>query len=328
MADFLTRLVQRTLSPAPQVRPLVGPMYAPGPALPEPDALEVQEERELRSEEGPPVFHAGPGAEHTTREDRPRSRLDAADGRPAPIPAETPAPPASLPPVDAIAAASLQPPPRHETLPSQVGGEAQLPTSPIEAPVPPVSTARAPTEQTAVRAPGERPRPGPLPAEARPERIPAVEAGAQTSPPGPPPVETSSGRRARPRAPRPTLDAGAAREAAPIHAPTARTVQPVRLSEEARALVPEPEVERSPTGEAEAGRRIQAVRHEAAGSIVARERHARRPAESPAPVIRVTIGRVEVRAVTPPAPAPRAPARPAPALSLDDYLKQQSGRPQ
>ena len=44
------------------------------------------------------------------------------------------------------------------------------------------------------------------------------------------------------------------------------------------------------------------------------------------PVIRVTIGRVEVRLVQAPAPIPvnRAPARsiPAPALSLDEYLKQ------
>ncbi|HME31289.1 MAG TPA: hypothetical protein VKG65_00915 [Terriglobales bacterium] len=40
------------------------------------------------------------------------------------------------------------------------------------------------------------------------------------------------------------------------------------------------------------------------------------------PVMRVTIGRVEVRAVFP-APAPRRaqPARPRPTLSLDDYLK-------
>jgi hypothetical protein len=39
-----------------------------------------------------------------------------------------------------------------------------------------------------------------------------------------------------------------------------------------------------------------------------------------APVIRVTIGRVEVRAIHPPAPAPK-PAKPAPPkLSLEDYL--------
>ena len=46
----------------------------------------------------------------------------------------------------------------------------------------------------------------------------------------------------------------------------------------------------------------------------------------PAPTIQVTIGRIEVRAITLPAPpAPRfKPARPGPALSLDDYLKQRN----
>ena len=50
--------------------------------------------------------------------------------------------------------------------------------------------------------------------------------------------------------------------------------------------------------------------------------------ESSEPDIRVTIGRSEVRAITPP-PMPPAqgstPARPGPELSLDDYLKQHNG---
>ena len=46
----------------------------------------------------------------------------------------------------------------------------------------------------------------------------------------------------------------------------------------------------------------------------------------PAPTIKITIGRVDVRAIMPAAPAPRpAPTRPSPALSLDDYLKQREG---
>jgi hypothetical protein len=48
--------------------------------------------------------------------------------------------------------------------------------------------------------------------------------------------------------------------------------------------------------------------------------------ESPAPTIKVAIGRIEVRSVTPPAPARReTPARPGPPLSLDDYLAQRNG---
>lgn len=47
---------------------------------------------------------------------------------------------------------------------------------------------------------------------------------------------------------------------------------------------------------------------------------------SPPPNIRVTIGRVEVRAIMPPEPKapPAKPSRPGPALSLDDYLKQRN----
>jgi hypothetical protein len=43
----------------------------------------------------------------------------------------------------------------------------------------------------------------------------------------------------------------------------------------------------------------------------------------PTPTIRITIGRVDVRAIMPVTPAPRPnPTRPGPALSLEDYLKQ------
>lgn len=50
------------------------------------------------------------------------------------------------------------------------------------------------------------------------------------------------------------------------------------------------------------------------------------PAPQSAPVIRVTIGRIEVRAVAPEvqSPRPRSP-RPKPALSLENYLKQRNG---
>ena len=41
-----------------------------------------------------------------------------------------------------------------------------------------------------------------------------------------------------------------------------------------------------------------------------------------APIVRVTIGRIEVRAAPAPTPPPRKPARPAgPTLTLDAYLK-------
>lgn len=67
----------------------------------------------------------------------------------------------------------------------------------------------------------------------------------------------------------------------------------------------------------------------AMASPAAEKRAGAQPAETQAEsTIRITIGRIDVRAV---APAPAAPApvktkRPAPALSLDDYLKQRNGR--
>ena len=51
-----------------------------------------------------------------------------------------------------------------------------------------------------------------------------------------------------------------------------------------------------------------------------------RPQESAAPVINVTIGRIDVRAVPAPAAPPPTAAR-ALRLSLDEFLKQRSGRP-
>ncbi len=43
------------------------------------------------------------------------------------------------------------------------------------------------------------------------------------------------------------------------------------------------------------------------------------------PIIRVTIGRIDVRAIPPPPPTLRQPSPPAPGLSLDDYLKERNG---
>jgi hypothetical protein len=44
------------------------------------------------------------------------------------------------------------------------------------------------------------------------------------------------------------------------------------------------------------------------------------------PVIKVTIGRIEVRAVTPPAPIPQQRVKqPSPVLSLDEYLRLRNG---
>jgi len=53
--------------------------------------------------------------------------------------------------------------------------------------------------------------------------------------------------------------------------------------------------------------------------------NARSEAAQP-PIVRVTIGRIDVRAAAPPAPPPAPKPAPGPRLSLDDYLRQHSGR--
>jgi hypothetical protein len=72
------------------------------------------------------------------------------------------------------------------------------------------------------------------------------------------------------------------------------------------------------------------VYREAPQAIVA-DRRVTVPASSSSPsTIRVSIGRIEVKAMMPPAPPPASPkpGRPAPRLSLEEYLKQRNGRSQ
>lgn len=94
---------------------------------------------------------------------------------------------------------------------------------------------------------------------------------------------------------------------------------PKELHQESGVLIPKPTVGPAPYPAA----------REAPGADVAtaaRDFTANTPmTEQSAPVINVTIGRVEVRAVHAPAGKPRnEPSRPKP-LSLDDYLKQRGG---
>lgn len=47
----------------------------------------------------------------------------------------------------------------------------------------------------------------------------------------------------------------------------------------------------------------------------------------PQPVIKVTIGRIDVRAVTQPQAAAKTSSQPKPAMSLEDFLKNKNGNP-
>src|SRR5262249_10577065 len=50
--------------------------------------------------------------------------------------------------------------------------------------------------------------------------------------------------------------------------------------------------------------------------------------DNPRPIIRVTIGRIDVRAVNAPPPPVRRETPPTPKLSLEEYLRSRSGRKQ
>jgi hypothetical protein len=73
------------------------------------------------------------------------------------------------------------------------------------------------------------------------------------------------------------------------------------------------------------GHRPQLTPSPASSAPAPVDRHEEPQTPTPdAPIIRVTIGRIEVRAIMPPAPAPprQPPSRPAPRLSLEEYLHQ------
>lgn len=94
--------------------------------------------------------------------------------------------------------------------------------------------------------------------------------------------------------------------------------RPEALRHESGLLIPKPAAVSMPYHAAgEAPRADAPAAHNVAATVPM--------AEQPAPVIHVTIGRVEVRAVPAPAGKPRVdPSKPKP-LSLDDYLKRRGG---
>jgi hypothetical protein len=139
-----------------------------------------------------------------------------------------------------------------------------------------------------------------------------------------PPVEWPPAERqgSAPRTP-----AAAEREPAPARA-TARLPEMLALSEDGRS--PEPRTPVATDGDGPAARMRAAPR---AAPVAPAPRPAppyRSQAAEPAPIVRVTIGRIEVRAVTGPAPAaPRPPVPPArrTGIVLEDYLRSGSVRP-
>lgn len=362
MTDFLTRLAERALGVASVVQPLIVSRFAPGPALvgEAPPGLEQEEavesagegtqEREtlkdvsppaspppiLVSEGAPPSVMPNPPQRETPDIGPPLRRhiepnIDESESTSSLV-APTPyrAVPDTASPTD------------HRVEPD-VEEEDQGPALPVLQGVPSVVTPTAsqrPTPETR-SASSRRAESGPMePAEARPSQRRVGPQALETSMPIPRPVGSEGspvGERSMGGFPT-RLEPPVEEEDGPSPPPEPSPGIPKDVSGSQRTSKPSrPErrqVPEAPPSTTYPQRSL--VPRVLRPNIAARREPARsRPDEqgvalpelpSSPPTVRVTIGRVEVRAILPPtSPPPRIPpARRGPALSLDDYLKQRN----
>lgn len=322
MSDFLSRLAERALGATPPLQPLLGSRFAAPAAEPADGFAEETVEGEFSASPAPAVRRS--------------------EASPPPPPRPLSAAPADVRDADPAPSTLLMPAP-----PPEAPAAASSSQDPIESPAPVAGDAPAP--RSAPRVESIPPSPGAVPdrgaagehrerRERREDRALLIPVVTRSDPPVPSPsaagVEDGDAR---------PSGVGAARrvEAAP-RGPTEvviRTVQderdPFGEEDDSGALLMPVARDRQTVvigGDVIGGDAI------GGGADGAEPRHQRPPERVPAagmekggaerPVVQVTIGRIEVRAVHP--PAPPQPAREAgwtpPVLSLDDYLKRGSGR--
>jgi len=354
MADFLTRLAERTLGVAPVVRPLIPPRFAPEtvpyPLDPEwevetPPPGEPDETRAPRTREAPPQRSTPARRTRNTANGR---REDQGVAPPAPQPDEAP-PAREAPPPDSL------PGPRPEDAPPRPAATAAE-RDDADRPPPPAEEKRKEPQETGAQVRSQPP-------EEVQREAPETSAGRSGEP-----VEIRSGEEeeSSPVAPgRPRRTAGvsdemrqpheagrerdegvafapsrgatrgslvARPESAPIRGasypddPAAEPVERVRVLPRLA-----PKWEEVPVSEASAHTRampepsLAVSRTVGYAADVRQHRGLPGPPPPEAPPITVSIGRVEVRAV-PPAPEPPRQQAAAPAgLSLDDYLRSRDG---
>ncbi len=296
MSSFFSSLISRSLAPEAQIAPRPVARFEPaGPALPPDSPAELEEQHVFQTAARP--RQEAPARASTAPESRADAPAgDAAAAQPAGLPAvaRVPAPPEPRPPAERQA-------PREAV---SLVAEAVAVARPAQGSVPPPSTAAAPP--AALLQTVDLPPRAARPADARPVSArehrphdsglahvqPAARAQAQPTQEWPAPPLAGQRAPAVPAvAPRPP------EAARPAQHPDAARPEPLRP-----APLIQPEI-------APARPRDAAPRQEAE--------------PGPAPVIQVTIGRIEVRA----APAPTRPERPraAPAaMTLDEYLRKRS----
>ena len=323
MNDFLTRLVDQTLNLVPVVRPLIAPAFSPASVPTADRSSEIAAEPALTealpaAEVGSPVSFEATPLPPKTRSTPPR--LVAPIGEASPTEPEHPAQrvSASRPVSHLLGAeepsAPLTPPPPVEPVkrPTIGASETHRSVSPREvihrqragstgnlqsvAPVVPVPSLEVSAASDSNR--GLLP-PAILPAVVAPQQVHRVVERPQRTPEGG--FETTERvaevlppKLVKPLPP-PTLASPSELESPAIASPHG-----VRVREQPLSI--RPVTPTLPTS---------ALRTEATSS---------------APTIRISIGRIEVRAVTAPAPAPtRTTSAPAARLSLDEYLRSHAG---
>ncbi|HEX9990083.1 MAG TPA: hypothetical protein VGE45_16620 [Chloroflexia bacterium] len=317
MTTYLTSLVKRALGEGPAVRPVLPPSWPTPPGAWDTPFREIP--AEAQAEPSPPS--------RARRTAYVMPEVDPISG------------PASLPraPLSHVAERPAEQPatptPMHEERRTHPG------TSPEPFPTPPPPQAEQP-HATAHDATREIPRPPtsdvlPAPrvddpaspvAQPRPPEMAPVITPAQAPAP---PMSLSGARVPRPDVPvEPAIRQDAATpvntEGSVVPA-TAQTLPLVQQAAPPVAITPRPASERIVPVPQESNPRMT---HPAGTMSPARHGARTQPPPPPAPpTIRVSIGRIEVRAVMPPAPTP-APAPPAaPMLTLEAYLRERTGRP-
>ncbi len=347
MSGYLSNLLARSLQPGAAIRPRRASWFEPTPgvnvAAPWPEAttealgvpsagtLEVSGRARGQPTPSPdPVLEPPPAL--------PISETAPAEVAPKPVP--LPSRPSRIEPARTVSVHAEPEAPRPEP---GVEGASEAPPRPRDAterpgpaiPALPPDAPSAPLSPVEPNPPGAavppgpiRPKPGrvvealeppvvspsPLPLDAPSAPLSAVEPdppGAAV-PPGPirPKGESTVEAAERPSTPvRPLGPEGALPERPPladIASPTPQSVTP---------RFPRPPAVDAPTIKPNV---LAVPRFQEATQAA--------PASSEeAPTIRVSIGRIEVRAITPPPPR-RKTVRQAPTMSLDDYLKQYRGR--
>jgi hypothetical protein len=342
MTDFLTRMARSALGLTPVAKVLTASRYAPGPEMvkaaeqqtvatpkPERQAAEVRARptatvMERAQPPGTPerpahptqfVDESPPAAQHS-RQAEPTEMIEVTE-RSFVAPTE----PAGVTSAPSRGRRDAVPPQEHSPV---VVRDEEATASLVDAPEP--RQPRSPTRVSHERAePPGTPEPPAHPTQSVDESAPAAQHARQAEPIEMIEVtERSFVARAEPAAVTSAPPRGR-RDAVPPQEPSASVVR----DEEATASLvgaPEPRQPRSPAR----------VSHERAPSprtfasplpAPARRDETAGETAAAAPVIRVTIGRVEVRAVTPPPPT-EPPPPPAPRLSLDEYLRSHNGRAQ